>query len=115
MTSSRRAASFTVRAIGPSVSWLGVAGIIPNRLTNGTVGRRPTRLLKAAGPRTDPPVSSPIPTAAKLAAIPEPVPLEEPDGLRAGSYGFRTVPKAERRYPAANAPIVVLPRIIAPA
>ena len=74
-----------MRAIGPKVSWLGVAGIIPNRLTNGTVGRKPTMLLKAAGPRTDPPVSSPMPTVAKLAAMPAPVPLEEPDGLRVGS------------------------------
>src|SRR5438093_5664102 len=109
------AASFTVRAIGPRVSWLGVAGIMPNRLTNGRVGRKPTRLLKAAGPRTDPPVSSAIPTAAKLAAMPAPVPLEEPDGLRAGLYGFRAIPKAEPMYPAANSPIFVFARMIAPA
>src|SRR5262249_57492997 len=101
--------------MGPRVSWLGVAGIIPNRLTNGTVGRRPTRLLKAAGPRTDPPVSSPIPTAAKFAAMPEPVPLEEPEGLRAGSYGFRTIPNPEPRYPAATSPIVLFALFIPPA
>ena len=74
-----------MRAIGPNVSLDGFAGIIPCRLTNGTVGRRPTRLWTAAGPRMDPPVSSPMPTIPKLAAIPLPVPPEEPLGFRVGS------------------------------
>jgi hypothetical protein len=60
------------------VSRDGDAGIMPKRLTSGVVGRRPTRLPWDAGPRTEPPVSSPIPTAPKLAATPMPVPQDDP-------------------------------------
>ena len=74
-----------MRVIGPSVSLEGLAGIIPWRLTRGTVGRRPTRLCTAAGPRMEPPVSSPMPTRPKFAAIPAPLPPDDPLGLRVGS------------------------------
>jgi hypothetical protein len=57
-----------------------------------TVGLKPTRLLTAAGPRIDPPVSSPMPTVAKLAATPDAVPPEEPLAFRRGSYAFRIGP-----------------------
>jgi hypothetical protein len=97
------------------VSVLGRAGNIPKRLTSGVVGRSPTRLFTAAGPRTDPPVSSPIPTVPKFAAVPEPVPPDEPLAIRAGSYALRTTPNAEPMYPDANSPIVVLATITAPA
>src|SRR5919204_835327 len=115
MTSRTIAASFTERAIGPSVSVVGRAGSIPNRLTSGSVGRRPTRLLTDAGPRTDPPVSSPMPTVAKFAAMPDPVPPDDPLALRVGSYAFRTTPNADPRYPDAYSPIVVLATMTAPA
>ena len=59
------------------------------RRTSGTVGRSPTRLWTAAGPRIDPPVSSAIATVAKLAATPEPLPLDDPLAFRFGSYAFR--------------------------
>src|SRR5947207_3584166 len=72
-------------------------------------------LLTAAGPRIDPPVSSPMPMVAKLAAIPEPVPPDDPLALRRGSYALRIGPDAELRYPDADSPIVALPRISAPA
>src|SRR5437762_10024878 len=72
-------------------------------------------LLTAAGPRIDPPVSSPMPMVAKLAAIPEAVPPDDPLALRRGSYALRIGPDAELRYPEANSPIVALPRISAPA
>jgi hypothetical protein len=49
--------------------------------------------LKAAGSRTDPPVSSPMPAGAMRAAIAAPLPPLEPPGMRAGSYGLRTKPK----------------------
>ena len=75
----------TVRAMGPMVSCVGLAGSIPWRLTSCSVGRRPTRPLTAAGPRTDPPVSSPIPTRPKFAATPAPDPPEDPLGFRLGS------------------------------
>src|SRR4029434_3143107 len=81
MTSSKMAASFTVRVIGPNASAFGLNGNEPYRLTKGTVGLKPTRLATAAGPRIDPPVSAPMPTVAKFAAIPEPVALDGPEGL----------------------------------
>src|SRR6185503_7282203 len=115
MTSSTIAASFTERAIGPSVSVVGRAGIIPKRLTSGSVGRRPTRLFTEAGPRIDPPVSSPMPTRPKFAAIPDPVPPDEPLAERDGAYAFRTMPKADPRYPDAYSPIVVFAMMTAPA
>src|SRR5581483_4918587 len=95
MTSRRRAASRTVRASGPRESRVGVAGIIPNPLTSGSVGLSPTMDLRAAGPRTEPKVSSPTATAAMLADTATPDPEEEPLGSRAGSYGFRQTPYAE--------------------
>src|SRR6267143_138790 len=107
MTSRSIAASLTERVIGPSVSVVGRAGIMPNRLTSGSVGRNPTRLFTAAGPRIDPPVSSPMPTMAKLAATPDPVPPDEPLAERVGSYAFRTTPNADPRKPDAYSPIVV--------
>jgi len=95
MTSSTRAASATVRVIGPMVSCDGFAGSMPKRLTSGSVGRRPTSACTAAGPRIDPPVSSPSATSPKLAAAAAPDPLDDPLGLRAGSYAFRMIPAAE--------------------
>src|SRR5437870_1311869 len=78
ITSRSRAASSTVRVIGPGVSlWLS-SGAIPVRLTSPTVGRMPTRLLIDEGARTLPPVSVPIPTVPKFAAIATPVPPLEP-------------------------------------
>ena len=77
------------------VSCVGLAGSMPNRLTSGSVGRSPTRLLTAAGPRIEPPVSSPIPTSPKFAATPVADPPDEPLGLRVGSYALRMTPDAE--------------------
>src|SRR5688572_1934549 len=114
MTSSTVAASFTVRAIGPTVSMVGLDGNTPWRLTSATVGRSPTRLPTEAGPRMEPPVSSPIPTVAKLAAIPAPVPPDDPLAWRLRSYGFRIGPDAEPAYPEANSPIVAFAMMIAP-
>ena len=76
------AASRTVRVIGPSVSRLGLPRNIPNRLTSGSVGLSPTVLVCAAGPRIEPPVSSPIVTVAKFAAAAMPLPHEDPLGFR---------------------------------
>src|SRR5947207_10144656 len=115
MTSRIIAASRTDRVMGPSVSVLGRAGNIPKRLTSGTVGRTPTRLFTAAGPRVEPPVSSPIAAVAKFAATADPLPPDDPLAIRVGSYALRTTPKAEPRYPDANSPIVVLPSMTAPA
>ena len=43
MAESRAAASATVRAIGPAVSWLCAIGMMPARLTSPSVGLMPTR------------------------------------------------------------------------
>src|SRR3981189_2347526 len=92
MLSSSFATSATVRPIGPGVSWKCTSGEKPARLISPVVTRRPKRLLKDAGIRMDPPVSSPIPTSPKLAATPAPVPaLDPPDwrpGLARGAIGI---------------------------
>src|SRR5262245_955928 len=88
---------------------------MPYRLTSGTVGRNPIGLFTEACRRIEPPVSSPIPIVAKLAAIPEPVPPEDPLAFLRGSYALRIGPDAELTYPDANSPIVALPMISAPA
>src|SRR5688572_29458262 len=92
IAASSAAASATVRAIGPAVSWVWEIGIIPERLTNPTVGLMPTSALTAEGQRIDPSVSVPTPTAARLAAIAAPVPELEPHGFRSSTYGFFTSP-----------------------
>ena len=52
----------------------------PALLTRPRVGRIPTRLLAEAGERIDWPVSLPVPSTAKFAAIDAPVPPLEPPG-----------------------------------
>ena len=67
-----------MRAIGPAVSRTLLSGTTPVRETRPTVGRNPASALCAAGMRTLPPVSVPIPTTPKLAASAAPVPPDEP-------------------------------------
>ena len=76
-TPSRMAASVTVRAIGPGVSWSAVIGMTPYRLTRPTVGLMPTSMFWLDGLRIDPDVSVPTFAAQKLAAVPMPE-LEPP-------------------------------------
>ena len=78
-------ASVTVRAIGPAVSRSTSRGDIPVRLIIPGVTRMPTRLLAPEGRRIDPPVSSPIPTVARLAEIAAPVPPLEPPESRSSA------------------------------
>ena len=79
---SRMAASATVRAIGPAVSWSRVTGAIPQRLIRPSVGRIPTSMLAFDGLMTEPPVSVPTFPAQKLAAVP--IPELDPPVLSAG-------------------------------
>src|SRR5262245_38965306 len=95
MASSTYPASSTVRVIGPAASCVVLNGIIPAGLTSPRVGRTPTRLLAEAGDRIDWPVSEPVPSTPKLAAIAAPVPPLEPPGVRDKSYGFRVWPPSE--------------------
>src|SRR5580704_99346 len=122
MIDMSRAASATVRAIGPVVSWRCVMGPTPTPLTSPTVGFNPTRPLSDAGARIEPSVSEPIAAAHRLAAAPAAGPALEPDGLRVGSYGQRACPptalqplteRLERKF--AHSLRLALPSTIAPA
>ena len=92
MTSSSAAASATVRAIGPAVSWLCAIGTIPDRLTSPKVGLMPTIPHADAGATTDPSVSVPTATAQRLAETATPDPLLDPLGFRSSAYGFLHCP-----------------------
>src|SRR5689334_13408320 len=115
------AASVTVRAIGPAVSWLWEIGMIPERLTRPNVGLMPTSPFADDGHTIDPSVSVPTPTAARLAEIDAPVPELEPHGLRSSTYGFFVCPPrplhplvecVERKF--AHSLRFVFPRITTP-
>ena len=79
------AASRTVRAIGPAVSWLWAIGMMPLRLTRPSVGLMPTMPLMPDGQTTEPSVSVPTATLVRFAATATAEPLDEPQGLRAVS------------------------------
>src|SRR5687767_14345892 len=74
------AASATVRAKGPTVSWLWAMGITPEQLTRPRVGLMPTTELTDAGQTIEPSVSVPTAAAARLAATATPEPELEPHG-----------------------------------
>src|SRR5260370_41678824 len=78
----RAAASATVRAWGPTVSWVCEIGTTPARLTRPTVGLMPTTPFSLAGQTMLPSVSVPIETAAKFAEAAAPDPELDPHGLR---------------------------------
>ena len=115
MTWSTRAASSTVRQIGPT-RVLMPAWIMPSRLTSSCVGEMPTALAARAGLRIDAPVSSAIAHVTRFAATAEPEPELEPSGLRSVSYGLQNVPPNELRgIPEAYSPRFAFARMIAPA
>src|SRR5207302_564825 len=89
---SRTAASATVRAIGPAVSWLWAIGTMPLRLRRPSVGLIPTMPLLLEGETIDPSVSVPIAAAQRFAATAAPDPELDPDGLRSSAYGLRVCP-----------------------
>ena len=71
------AASVTVRASGPAMSWSATIGMIPYPLTRPTVGLMPASMFALAGLRIEPDVSVPTLAAQKLEAVPPPL-LEPP-------------------------------------
>src|SRR5437588_8412897 len=96
--------------------------MIPARLIRPSVGLMPTRPDADDGQTTEPSVSVPMPTAARLAAIADPVPELDPHALRSSTYGFFVSPPrplqplvecVERKF--AHSLRLVLPRITAPA
>src|ERR1700752_2394652 len=118
----RIAASLTVRAIGPAVSWLCAIGIIPARLIRPIVGLMPTSEFADDGQTIEPSVSVPIAAAQRFAATAAPDPELEPQGLRSTAYGFFVCPPrplqplddfVERKL--AHSLRLVLPRMTAPA
>ena len=76
------AASATVRAWTPTVSWVCEIGTTPARLVSPIVGLSPTTPLALPGQTTLPSVSVPSETVAKLAEAAAPEPELEPQGLR---------------------------------
>ena len=91
-TLSAIAASVTVRAIGPAVSWLWAIGTIPAWATSPTVGLRPTIALLPAGQTIEPSVSVPTAIAHRFAAAATAEPELEPHGSSARPYGLRVKP-----------------------
>ena len=119
---SSTAASVTVRAIGPAVSWLCEIGTMPARLTRPTVGLMPTTPFDEEGQTIEPSVSVPIARAHRLPLTAAPEPELDPHGLRSSAYGLRHCPPrplqpldecVERKF--AHSLRLALPRITAPA
>ncbi len=68
------------------------------------------------GPRIEPPVSVPMPNGANTAAMPAPVPPDEPAGVRVRSCGLSVWPPIELcAPPEANSDRLTFARMIAPA
>src|SRR3989475_13197421 len=99
------AASATVLAIGPAVSWSAVMGITPYRLIRPTVGLIPASIIAFEGVKMDPEVSVPTFAAHRFAAVPMPE-LEPPGnsaarasaasrGAPRGTYGIIPKPQME--------------------
>src|SRR5437016_5693726 len=92
MIPRRIAASRTVRAIGPAVSWLCAIGMIPALLTRPSVGLMPTIPFAEDGQTIDPSVSVPIASADRFAETAPPDPELDPHALRSSTYGFFASP-----------------------
>ncbi len=94
--SKARAQSSTARARGPTESSVGLRGYTPLRPMRPTVVFSPAMPHRAAGMRTEPPVSLPMATGASPAATATAEPDEEPPGTRwvPRSQGFHGVPAA---------------------
>src|SRR6266566_7924814 len=115
------AASATVRACGPTVSWVCEIGTTPARLVRPTVGLMATTPLAFPGQTMLPSVSDPNDTVAKFADAAAPDPELEPQGLRSMPYGLFVCPPRPdqpltefqpRKF--AHSERLVLPRITAP-
>src|ERR1700722_1478786 len=82
ITPSATAASATVRASGPTVSWVCEMGTTPARLVSPTVGLIPTTPLALEGQTILPSVSLPKAKTAKFADEAAPEPELDPHGFR---------------------------------
>jgi hypothetical protein len=105
-----------LRAIGPPVSNVSESGMMPLLLRRPWVGFKPTMPFTVDGPRIEPPVSVPIPSGAYAAAMPTPVPPDEPAGVRLRSWGFSDCPPSELcEGGEANSDMFIFARMTAPA
>src|SRR6202011_1278369 len=86
---STAAASATVLACGPTVSWVCEIGITPCRLVSPTVGLIPTIPDADDGLMIEPSVSVPSAAMHKFAETATPEPELEPPGLRSSTNGLR--------------------------
>src|SRR5215207_11581650 len=118
----RTAASVTLRAIGPAVSWSALIGMTPARLHNPSVGLIPTTPLAPEGQTIEPSVSVPTAATARSAAATTAEPELEPHGFRSRTYGMFVWPPMplqpldeglERKL--AHSDRLALPMMIAPA
>ena len=89
---SIKAASSTVRVIGPTVSMVQLKGNTPLRLTLPNVGFSPTIPQRAEGILIEPPVSVPREAMHCPAATEEADPPLDPPVIRSVSQGFRAGP-----------------------
>ena len=117
VTSRKRAASSTVRVIGPLTLSPCHASSCGDNGTRSRCGFRPKRPHQVAGVRIDPPPSDPTPNGARPAATAAAVPPLLPPGDREGSHGLRVGPNVGD---SVNGQIVisgtfVFPMTIAPA
>ena len=117
IASSTRAASRTVRVMGPTWSSVQASGKTPYRLTRPYVGLSPTTPQIAAGMRMEPEVSEPSAAAAMPVASATADPPLEPPGVFVVSHGLRQVPQCGLSVvpPSAYSCMLVLPTTIAPA
>src|SRR5690606_41172930 len=114
---SRRLASSTVAPKIDTESSDEPKATSPLRLTRPELGFTPTTPPKAAGWRTEPPVSDPSATRTAPLATSAAEPPDDPPGTRVASNGWRTRPKAECSVeePMANSSMLVLHATMAPA
>ena len=114
-----RAVSITDRVIGPAVSKLWESGIMPSVGRQALLVFNPVRPQKAAGKRTDPPVSVPVAQTLNPAATATPEPADDPPGTRGWlkSHGFNGVPMRwfVPHPPNAHSTVLVLPSKMPPA
>src|SRR5688572_30043303 len=93
-TASSSAQQATVGAMGPTESSVGERGKAPDSGTRCAVGLKPAKPQKAAGMRSEPPVSDPRVAAAMPSATDTAPPEAEPPGIlpAARSHGAPGVP-----------------------
>src|SRR3954469_22585524 len=92
MAASSSAASRTLEAIGPAVSWVWLMGTMPSAGINPTVGFNPTTPFTDEGQTIEPLVSVPTANGASCIAMATADPELEPQAERCELLGFTVRP-----------------------